>query len=99
MEERFRTPERPHQINMNNREDLAITGVSHVASFDEKEVILETSLGILIIKGRDLSIKQLNLDNGELAVEGMVKCLEYGEEGLLKDMKNKSKGLIGRIFG
>ena len=99
MDDRLRTTERPHELNMSNRESLNITGVSHVGSFDEHEVVLETSLGILIIKGRELAITQLNLDDGKLAVEGVVKSLEYAEEGLLKDMKNRSKGLIGKIFG
>jgi len=99
MEDKYRTPEKSHEINMNNRESLNITGVSHVGSFDEHEVVLETNMGVLVIKGRDLAITQLNLDEGNLSVEGLVKCLDYAEEGLLKDMKNRSKGVLGKIFG
>jgi len=100
MEERSRGSEqRSHEISVSNRESIKITGVSHVGSFNEQEVILETSLGVLMIRGRELAITQLNLNEGNLAVEGLVKSLEYGEEGLLKDMKNRSKGLIGKIFG
>lgn len=99
MEERYRGQEKDHEIKLNNREELKMTGVSHVESFDEKEIILETCLGVLVIKGEELSIKQLNLEDGNVAIDGMVKSLCYAEEGLLKDMKNKSKGLLNRMFG
>lgn len=91
--------EKGHEIRLNNREELYLTGVSHVESFDEKEVILETVMGILILKGEELSIKQLNLDEGNVSIDGTVKSLQYAEEGLMRDMKNKSKGILSRMFG
>lgn len=99
MEERYRGQDKSHELKLSNREQISLTGVSHVESFDEKEVILQTNLGVLVIKGEELSIQQLNLEDGNVAIEGMIKSLNYAEEGLLKDMKNKSKGILGRMFG
>ncbi|MFZ3130875.1 MAG: YabP/YqfC family sporulation protein, partial [Desulfosporosinus sp.] len=53
-----------HRLVMENREQIALTGVQKVQSFDPKEIVLETELGILSIKGELLSIKLLNLEEG-----------------------------------
>ena len=36
-----------HRLVMENREQIALTGVQKVQSFDPKEIVLETELGIL----------------------------------------------------
>jgi sporulation protein YabP len=87
-----------HRIVITNREQVALEGVIHVDSFDDQEVILETELGMMAIRGEDLHIKQLSLDEGKLSVEGMVKAIDYLEGGLANVGKSRSKGLFSRIF-
>lgn len=88
-----------HRIVVTNREQIALEGVIHVDSFDDREVILETELGMMAIRGEDLHIKQLSLDDGKLNVEGVVRTVEYLEGGLVTAGKNRSKGFFNRIFG
>lgn len=69
----------PHKLILNERKVLTMTGVSEVVSFDELCVILQTDLGRLIIQGRDLKLKQLSLEGGQVEVDGVISALNYEE--------------------
>jgi sporulation protein YabP len=83
-----------HRLVMENRETLALTGVKKVQSFDPKEIILETELGILSIKGDQLGIKQLNLEESMVDVHGYVSALIYHRN----TGSGSRQGLMHRIF-
>ena len=87
-----------HALRLDNREALLLTGVEHVESFDDKEIVLETCMGILILKGEDLAVKQLNLEDGKLDITGFFKSLAYVEENSLREMRTRSKNLLQRMF-
>lgn len=61
-----------HELHMLNRKQLNLTGVHNVESFDSEEFLLHTELGHLTIKGQNLHIKNLSLEEGLLSIEGMV---------------------------
>lgn len=69
----------PHRLTLNERRQLSMTGVSEVVSFDDTAVVLRTELGTLVIQGRDLQLKTLSLEGGQVAVEGTVSALHYEE--------------------
>ena len=69
----------PHQLSLTERKKLTMTGVTEVVSFDETAVVLETSLGNLIVQGQGLQLKTLSVDGGQVAVEGHVSALLYEE--------------------
>lgn len=81
----------PQSLNLKNRRNMEMSGVKEVISFNEDKVILQTTEGVLNIKGKELNIQQLNLDEGEIEIEGLVFSLEYSD-------KTNSKGLINRLF-
>lgn len=84
-----------HTIKMDNRENIFITGVNDVISFDEETVIVDTQMEILIIQGRNLHVNKLNLDDGELAIDGEINGLHYEMQGAMN--KNKSS-FFSKIF-
>lgn len=94
--------EKKNNINQNlmqnlvleNREKLSISGVNDVLSFDDQIVILETGLGLLTIKGENLRINKLSLDNEEVIIEGEINSLSYSE----KEIERKSTSILGKIF-
>ena len=45
-----------HKVLLANRKNGAFSGVVDVLSFDVAEILLETELGMLLIKGHDGSI-------------------------------------------
>ena len=69
----------PHQLSLADRKKLTMTGVTEVVSFDETAVVLETSLGTLVVQGQGLQLKTLSVDGGQVAVEGYVSALLYEE--------------------
>ena len=69
----------PHSLSLAERKKLTMTGVTEVVSFEDNAVILRTSLGTLVVQGRDLQLKTLSLDGGQVAVEGTVTALVYEE--------------------
>ncbi|MDA8065103.1 MAG: sporulation protein YabP [Thermaerobacter sp.] len=71
--------QREHLVSLVDRQKLTVSGVEQVASFDEEEVVLATDLGNLTIRGRELRIQQLNLEDGSFAVEGTLSSLSYTE--------------------
>ncbi len=86
---------RIHKLSMVNRKNLQIGGVVEVVSFDAKEVLLETSVGMLSIKGEGLHVKNLNVDKGEVDVDGTVNEMVYSE---VTSFKNKSESMLKRMF-
>ena len=82
----------PHNIILEGRERLSISGVEDVESFDEETIVVHTAKGMLLIQGSDLHIEKLSLDGGDLAVEGMVRSLRYEEE------TREKGGLLSRLF-
>lgn len=84
-----------HRLIIEQREDTTIEGVSEVISFDEESVVCETIMGTMVIKGHELHIEKLNLEQGVLAIVGEVESLEYGDENAFT---RASGGLLGRIF-
>ena len=83
-----------HRLVMENREQIALTGVQKVQSFDPKEIVLETNLGILSIKGDLLGIKLLNLEEGMVDLQGHVDALIYHRN----TSSGSRQGLLNRIF-
>ncbi len=86
---------RSHSVLMENRERVTITGVEDVDSFDESAVLLVTSLGYITLHGVDLHINKLNLDEGQLIVEGEITGLEYSDS---EGPKGKGGGFFGKLF-
>lgn len=100
MDDKWREPiagNGAHHVSIEEREHTSIQGVLNVESFDDREIVLETDLGILTIRGEDLHIAKLDLDEGEFAVNGLIWSLEYSAVGQ-KGFKGKGKGLIDRLF-
>ncbi len=69
----------PHDLTLQRREKLTMTGVTEVVSFDETAVVLHTALGLLMVHGQGLQLKQLSVDGGQIAVEGSISALIYEE--------------------
>ena len=72
----------PHTLQLKERRNLTMSGVTEVVSFDDTAVVLQTSLGTLTVQGQQLQLKTLSLDGGQVAVEGSVTALVYEEPRL-----------------
>lgn len=68
---------RGHKLTIDNRRNGTISGVVDVLAFDVNEIRLETELGLLTVKGKELHISRLTLERGEVDLEGTVDSLVY----------------------
>lgn len=81
-------------IILENRKKLSITGVNDVLSFDDQVVMVDTELGLLTVKGENISINKLSIDTSEVIVEGDISYLSYSD----KKIEKNSGSLISKIF-
>lgn len=84
-----------HKILLDSRKRGSITGVADVISFDLKEILLETSMGMLTIKGQDLKVTRLSVEKGEVDLTGQIESMTYTE---LSSYAKKTEGFITRMF-
>ena len=84
-----------HKITVGNRKSALITGVKDVVSFDAGEVLLETTQGMLLIKGKELHVSRLSLDRGETDVEGTVDSMTYSE---VHTAGKTAGSIFGKLF-
>lgn len=82
-----------HNLIMENRRTLSVSGITDVDSFDEREICLYTQLGELTIKGKDLHIDSMSVETGDMAITGDIWSIQYGD----KDRKGPLT-MLGRLF-
>lgn len=71
-----------HSVNIVNREKIEITGVIEVVSFDEENAVLETTAGVIVLRGQNIHMSSLDLNVGEVGIEGYITYLSYSENQL-----------------
>ena len=79
---------------LENRKKLSLTGVMEVIAFDEERILLNTKLGALTIKGTNLKMNKLDVQNGEVIISGDMYYLVYSE----KQAKKEKDSLVKRLF-
>ncbi len=77
-------------LRLQERSKLTMTGVSEVVRFEENLVVLQTDLGQLHIHGQGLQLKNLSLEGGQAAVEGLIAALIFEEP--------RQGGILSRFF-
>lgn len=82
---------RPHQVIMDNRSTLSVSGVSDVDSFDGSAVVAYTDMGELTVRGEGLQILRLNVESGDLSLSGRIDSLNYSQTAT-------RRGKLGRLF-
>lgn len=82
----------PHNVILEDRKKLSVTGVEDIDSFDETSITVYTSLGELTVTGLDLHINRLSVETGEMLIEGEIASFKYTEGRAQKE------GLFSRLF-
>ncbi len=83
-----------HGITLSERKNLLVSGVKKIENFDEEEFLMDTSMGLLLVKGEGLELIKLDTMQGSVSIRGKVSVMNYIEE-----QKNKeTQGIFNRIF-
>ena len=83
-----------HSISITERQNIQISGITKIDSFDNEELLLETSAGPLGIKGKDLEIIKLDTYEGTIMIKGIVDAFSYFDTGKSK----KENSIITKLF-
>lgn len=81
-----------HHLIMEERRSLTVSGVTDIERFDEEEVVVATELGQLSIKGQGLHLNKIDVEDGELSVEGELDSVSYSQP------QEKGGSLLARLF-
>jgi len=81
-----------HNVTINERKNIMITGVKKIDSFDNEEFLLETTMGNIVIKGHELEIIKLDTYQGSVSIKGTVNSLIYS------DSNKKEEGVFSKLF-
>ena len=81
----------PHQLILQDRRSLHLSGVNEVERFDDETVVLHTTQGVLTVQGRQLHVQRLSVEAGDLTVEGTLDGFFY------TDTRTK-RGRLGKMF-
>ncbi len=80
-----------HTVMLDSRSKLVMTGAEDVNGFNEETVSVKTSCGTMIIKGENLHIDKLNLETGDITIDGKICAMQYfGSDG--------SRSKFSRLF-
>ena len=93
MEEKLNA--RPHKLELLNREKGSVTGIQDVVSFDENQMILDTDMGLLTVRGKALHVSRLTLEKGEVAIEVYVESFSYSSDA---SRRKSQESFFGRLF-
>ena len=83
-----------HNINITGRKNINLTGVKKIDNFDENEFLLETNMGYLLIKGKNLEIIKLDTYQGDVSIKGKIDSLSYTES----TNKKQKESVISKLF-
>lgn len=86
---------RQHKMVLTNRSTCTLNGIADILSFDVNEILLETDMGMLMIKGTDLHVNRLTLEKGEVDISGKVDSLQYSD---MSKGGKQGESLLSRLF-
>ncbi len=73
----------PHNIIMENRKTLRISGVKDIDNFSESRIVLNTVMGELVIRGEDLHVSALDAESGDFSMTGNISSVCYSRHSVL----------------
>ena len=86
--------EKKSVLSLENRKRLILNGVIEVVSFNEEQIVLNTNLGTLNIKGIGLKMNKLDVQNGDVIIIGTVNSCIYTNS----EVKKQKQSLVSRLF-
>ena len=83
-----------HELKLIDRREISLTGIKKITSFDSEEFLLESNMGVILIKGSNLEIMKLDTHDGNVKIKGKI----YGFNYLDNKEKNKEESIISKLF-
>lgn len=84
-----------HEVSILDRKEIYLSGVKKISSFDHEEFLLETTMGMLLLKGSGLEILKLDTADGKVRIKGLINSFSYIENG---KGKVKEESFMAKLF-
>ena len=79
-----------HEVKIVDRGVIYLSGIDKIISF---EFLLESVMGIILLKGENLEIVKLDTHDGVVSIKGVINSMTYDN-----DKKKESESLLGKLF-
>jgi len=83
-----------HEIKIVDRSSILLTGIKKITSFDNEEFLMESTMGIILLKGEALEIIKLDTHDGNVKIKGKINSFNYLES----KTKSKEESLLAKLF-
>jgi sporulation protein YabP len=83
-----------HEVKMIDRNQIYLTGINKIDSFDSEEFLMESNMGNILLKGEDLEIVRLDTHDGNVRIKGIVNSIAYIND----NKKRKEESFISKLF-
>lgn len=69
-----------HKVELDHLHAMSVTGVEDVPTFTDKTVVIRLKGETLTVSGQNLAVKNLDVTEGKLQIEGQVNALKYSAQ-------------------
>lgn len=83
-----------HELKLIDRREISLTGIKKITSFDAEEFLLESNMGLILIKGSNLEILRLDTHNEIVKIKGKINSFTY----LDNKEKGKEENILSKLF-
>ena len=59
-----------HEIKITDRSVISLSGINKISSFDDQEFLMESNMGVILLKGEGLEIVKLDTHDGNVKKKG-----------------------------
>ncbi len=83
-----------HEFKVTDRSQIYMTGIKKINSFDDEEFLMETTMGIVLLKGNGLEMIKLDTHDGHVSIKGQINSVTYIDD------KNggKEESFLSKLF-
>jgi sporulation protein YabP len=94
LKKEIKIEDKKSNLMLENRKKLTINGVIEVINFNESQILLNTELGTMVIRGQELRMNKLDVQNGDVLITGKVDSFVYTND----KSKVKKDSIVSRLF-
>lgn len=82
-----------HEVKVIDRSLIYLSGIDKIISFDSEEFLMESIMGIILLKGENLEIVKLDTHDGRVSIKGIIHSMIYDD-----GKKKEGETLLGKLF-
>ena len=83
-----------HELRISDRREIFLTGIKKITSFDNEEFLMESNMGVILLKGHSLEILKLDTHDGNVKIKGKINSFTY----LDSDVKQNNESFFAKLF-